>query len=84
MPHRNTDGTFRNNNKATRVSPRSLRARWVETEALALKSLGFPFSRIAAQLTEVGRGRQRPVSPLPPGVSFPPDYSISSVACYRA
>jgi hypothetical protein len=84
MPHRNTDGTFRNNNKATRISPRSLRARWVETEALALKLLGFPFSRIAAQLTEVGRGRQRPLTPLPPGVSFPPDYSISSVACYRA
>jgi hypothetical protein len=84
MPHRNTDGTFRNNNKTTRISPRSLRARWVETEALALKSLGFTFSRIATQITEIGRGMQRPLTPLPPGVSFPPDYSISSVACYSA
>jgi hypothetical protein len=84
MPRRNSDGTFRNNNQATRVSQRSLLARWVEAEALSLKLLGFTFSRSAAHLIDVGRGMQRPITPLPPGLGFPSNYSITPVACYKA
>jgi hypothetical protein len=84
MSKRNSDGTFRNNNKATRISQRSMLAGWVEREALALKLLGFPFSRIAIQITDVGRGLQRPLIRFPEGLEFPPDYSISGVACFKA
>jgi hypothetical protein len=84
MSKRNSDGTFRNNNKATRISNRSMLAGWVEREALALKLLGFPFSRIAIQITDVGRGLQRPLIRFPDGLEFPTNYSISGVACFKA
>lgn len=84
MKRRNFDGTFRNNNKPKKVSTRWIMARWFEAEVLALKLLGFTLARIAMQITEVGQGRQRPITPLPPGASFAPNFSISVTACYRA
>jgi hypothetical protein len=50
---------------------------------LSLKLLGFTFQRIATQVTEVGQGRQRPVTQFPPGLIIPPNYGINAVACFR-
>jgi hypothetical protein len=80
-----SDGTFRGNHRATRPSPRTIRARWVECEVLKLKLLGVPtFHAIAQQITKVGRGQAQPVIEFPPGIAFPHDYSISEVACCKA
>jgi hypothetical protein len=84
MSRRNPGGTFRNNNMPTTISQRTIIARWVDAEALALKIRGFTFQRIADQITDVGRGMQRPATPLPPALAFPPNYSITAVACYKA
>src|SRR3977135_2799779 len=81
---RNSDGRFRNNNKSMTVSNSTLIARWVEAEVLRLKLLGLPFTAIAKQITDVGRGQQRPLTPLPPGIGFPADYAITLAACHRA
>ena len=60
------------------------RARWVEAEVLHLKRMGLSFAAIAEQITRVGRGRAQAMTPIPDGVSFPPDYQISRQACYKA
>jgi hypothetical protein len=62
MPQRNTDGTYRNNNRAMKVSQRSMLARWVEAEVLSLKLLGSLFSgspRKSRTLVKGGRGLLR-------------------------
>jgi len=80
-----SDGTFRSNHHATKPSERTTRARWVESEVSKLKLLGVPtFHAIAQQITKVGRGQVQPVVEFPPGITFPPEYSISDVACWRA
>ena len=35
-------------------------------------------------MTQVGRGQTQPITPVPDGVSFPPDYQISRQACWKA
>lgn len=60
------------------------RARWVEAEVVHLKRMGLPFEAIAEQITRVGRGRAQAITPIPDGVSFPPDYQISRQACHKA
>jgi hypothetical protein len=57
-----------------------LRAQWVESEALRLKRNGFSYEAIAEQITQVGRGQKAPVTPLPEGVDFPPDYRITATS----
>ena len=81
---RQSDGTFRGTHQPTTPSARTLRARWVESEVLKLKMLGTTFHAIAQQITKVGRGETQPTVEFPPGLTFPPDYSISAVACWRA
>lgn len=81
---RNCDGTFRNNNKSAVVRNSILIARWIEGEVVRLKILGVSFTEIAKQIIAVGRGRQRPLTPLPPEINFPADYSISIAACQKA
>ena len=66
------------------VSEASLRARWVETEAVHLKRMGLSFDAIAEQITRVGRGQAQPITPTPDGLGFPPDYQISRQACHKA
>ena len=80
-----SDGTFRGNRQSSKLSSRTIRARWVEAEVLKLKLLGVPtFHAIAQQITKVGRSQAQPVVEFPPGIIFPRDYSISDVACWRA
>ena len=83
--HRQLDGRFRGSRQPIAPSPRTQLARWVEAEALRRKTLGVrTFADIAEQLTKVGRGETPPVVEFPPGLRFPPDYSISAVACWKA
>lgn len=86
MPHkpRDSDGTIRRSNKPGRLTDRSLRARWVETEALHLKRLGIGYQAIADHIAGVAQGAQKPVVPVPQGVSFPEGYQISVQAVHRA
>jgi hypothetical protein len=66
-------------------SPRTQLARWVEAETLRRKTLGVnSFAQIADQLTKIGRGETQPVVEFPPGLAFPADYSITTVACWKA
>jgi hypothetical protein len=81
---RQPDGTFRNARQASVLSPVVLRARWVEAEVGSLKRMGFAFDAIAAQVSRVGQHLAQPITPLPPGVTFPPDYTISKQACHKA
>jgi len=56
----------------------------VETEVAYLKQKGVSsFDAIAQQITRVGRGQAPAMTPIPDGVSFPPDYSISRQACHK-
>jgi hypothetical protein len=81
---RHADGTWRNPNKATTVSDRVRRARWVETETLHLKRMGVSFDTIAQHITRVGRGETQALTATPEGLTFPPAFSISRQACHRA
>jgi hypothetical protein len=84
MMKRQPDGTFRNARKASALSPVMLRARWVEAEVGSLKRMGIAFDAIAEQVSRVGRRLVQPITPLPPGVTFPPDYTISKQACHKS
>jgi hypothetical protein len=84
MSARNPDGRFRNQNKPTVVSPAMVRAQWVETEAARLKREGFSYEEIADQITQVGRAQKVPLTSLPEGIDFPPDYKITPMGCHRA
>ena len=84
MPPRDSDGRFRNHNKPTRVSADTVRAQWVEIEAMRLKRNGFSYEAIAEQVTQVGRGQKVPVTPLLEGIRFPPDYKITAMGCHKA
>jgi hypothetical protein len=84
MPTRNSDGRFRNHNKPTVVSADTLRAQWVEMEAMRLKRDAFSYETIAERITQVGRGQKVPVTPLPEGIHFPPDYKITAMGCNKA
>src|SRR5215469_94705 len=84
MQSRNPDGRFRNHNQPAVLSDHALRARWLEGEVLRIKRLGFSFEAIAEQVTEVGRSQRAPLTPLPEGLGFPPDYSITPMGCHRA
>ncbi len=66
------------------VSEAVRKARWVEAEVVNLKRMGLPFDAIAEQITRVGRGQAQPITPIPDGLSFPPDYQISRQACHKA
>jgi hypothetical protein len=61
-----------------------LRSRWLESEVLRLKRLGFSYEAIAQQITEVGRGQKAPLTPLSDDVTFPPDYQITAMGCQKA
>src|SRR5260370_41082847 len=81
---RHSDGKFRGSHQPSEVSTRTIRARWVESEALKLKMLGVTtFHGIAQQITKIGRGEAQSVVAFPPGIDFPRGYSISAVACWR-
>ena len=84
MSLRNSDGRFRNNNKPTVVSASMVRAERVETESVRLKREGFTFEEIADLITQVGRGQKVPVTSLPDGITFPPQYQITPMGCHKA
>ena len=66
------------------ISEAVRRARWVEAEVVHLKRMGLSFDAIAEQITRVGRGQAQPITPIPDGLSFPPNYQISRQACHKA
>jgi hypothetical protein len=84
MARRNPDGTYRNNNTASRVSNTVLIARWVEAEVLEIKQYGFSYARASRHITAVGRGQESPLTPFFPGMTFSPGYKISAAACQKA
>jgi hypothetical protein len=84
MLSRSSDGRFRNHNEPLKLTDNTLRARWLEGEVLRMKRLGFSYEAIAQQITKVGRGEEAPLTPLPEGVGFPPDYKITPMGCHKA
>jgi len=84
MRSRNSDGRFRNHNKALALSERTLRSRWLEVEVLQLKRQGLSYEAIAQQITEVGRGQRVPLTQVPEGIHFRSDYAISAMGCHKA
>jgi hypothetical protein len=84
MARRNLDGTYKNNNTASRVSNRTLIARWVEAEVLETKQFVVSFAHAARHITAVVHAQEPPLIPLFPGIIFPSDYKISAAACHKA
>jgi hypothetical protein len=62
----------------------ALSARWVEAETIHLKRMGLSFEAIAEQITRVGRKQAAAMTPMPEGLTFPADYTITRQACHRA
>jgi hypothetical protein len=83
MSQRNDDGTFRGK-RAKILTNRAQLARFVEAEAVRLKRLGMGFSRIAARITEIGRGEASALSEKPEGLQFPDGYKISAQGAQKA
>jgi len=81
---RQPDGKWRGRRQAVVISAAVLRARWIEDEALNLKIMGLPFRAIAEHIARVGRGQTQPLTKMSEGVTFPPDYTISRQACFKA
>src|SRR6202161_409906 len=84
MSRRKSDGRFRNHNKPTVVWADTLRAQWVEMEAMRLKQKGFSYDAIAEQITQGGRGQKMPMIPIPEGIRFPPEYKHTAMDCNKA
>ena len=84
MARRNSDGTFRNNNRPTKVSTSIQITRWLEAEVLRLKQLGLSYPAIVKRIIEVSRREQRAMTPLPLGIDFPTNYKISVKGCQKA
>jgi hypothetical protein len=82
---RHADGRFRGNRSPIENSNKLEIARWVERETLRLKKMGVSsFETIADFLTRCGRGQHVPTVVPPDSVTFPPDYSISRMGCWKA
>jgi hypothetical protein len=84
MARRNLDGRYKNNNLPTTIPNSILIARWVESEALALKLLGLSLAAIATRIAAIVRGTQMSITPLPPGIIFPDNYKITAAGCHKA
>src|ERR1700736_5282079 len=84
MKSRTPDGRFRNHSQPLVLAEHTLRSRWLESEVLRFKRLGFSYEAIAQQITEVGRGQRAPLTPLPEDITFPPDYKITAMGCHEA
>src|ERR1700678_1272768 len=81
---RNPDGTWRNARHAIVVSNRINIARWVSAEILRCKRTGLSMAVIAIHISRLGQGHEQPLSSLPDGIAFPPDYRISESAVFKA
>jgi|SRR5271163_257518 hypothetical protein len=83
MNPRQPDGTFRGPKQPAKLSDAYIRARWIEAEALALKKAWVSYEGIATHIARVARGQDKPVKPLPEGLVFGPNYSISKQAVQK-
>jgi hypothetical protein len=82
---RHPDGRFRGNRAKIQVTDKALISRWVEAQVIRLKRMGVStFETIADLLTRAGRGELVPTVSVPPEVTFPSDYSISKIGCWKA
>jgi hypothetical protein len=81
---RHADGTWRNSRKPMNVSEAVQRARWVGIETIKLRCMGLSFEAIAEQITRIGRQQASPMTPMPEGLTFPADYTITRQACHKA
>jgi hypothetical protein len=84
MMKRHPDGRWRNTKEAVVVSEVILKARWVEAETIQLKRMGLSFEAIAEQITRIEQGQALPLTAMPAGLSFPPNYAISRQATHKA
>ena len=81
---RQPDGTWRNARQAVVVSEAVRRARWVEAETIHLKQMGLSFEAIANQIARIGRREAAPMTPMPEGLTLPPNYTITRQGCNKA
>jgi hypothetical protein len=81
---RQPNGRFRGVKQAVVLTDGVLRAGWVGAETLRLKTMGFSFEEIAEQIVRVAKGVHPALVPIPEDVSFPPGYSITKQAVYKA
>jgi hypothetical protein len=81
---RQPDGTWRSSRKPVVVAEAVQRARWVEAETIHLKRMGLSLEAIADQIARVGRKQAPAMTPIPEGLTFPPDYTITRQACHKA
>ena len=82
---RHADGRFRGNRAPIENTNKIEIARWVERETLRLKKMGVSsFETIADLLTRCGLGQHVPTVVPPDGATFPPDYRISRMGCWKA
>jgi hypothetical protein len=81
---RQPDGRFRSTKQAVVVRAEVLRSGWLEAETLRLKIMGLSFEEIAEQITRIGRGAGPAMVAIPEGASFPPNYTITKQAVYKA
>jgi len=73
----------RKRKKRSRPSDRTLIALWIRTKTVRMKRYHASFEKIAEHNTNVGRGIEQPITPLPE-VQFPAGYRISAMACCKA
>ena len=81
---RQPNGRFRGAKQPVVLTDSLLRAGWVGAETLRLKTMGLSFEQIAGQIVRVAKGVHSALVPIPDGVSFPPGYSITKQAVYKA
>ena len=82
---RHPDGRFRGNRSSIHLTNKIQISRWVERETLRLKKMGVSsFETIADLLTKCGRGQHVPTVVPPEGVTFPSEYHISKMGCWKA
>jgi hypothetical protein len=82
---RNDDGTFRKKDSSKQATRRSIIAHWVEEEvALRRRFADGSFAKITALVVEAARKQILPRVPLPAGVKFPDNYTLSGRGALKA
>jgi hypothetical protein len=82
---RNHDGTFRRADSSSQDTRRNIVAHWVEEEvAWRRRFLDGSFAKIAALVVEAAHRRILPRAPLPAGIKFPDNYTLSGRGALKA
>jgi hypothetical protein len=82
---RNNDGSFRRTDSPSQETPRSIIAHWLEEEVAARRIFADgSFAKIAALAAAAAHRRILPRAPLPAGVKFPDNYTVSGRGALKA